>query len=179
MTDAQGIPLAATVTAANVNEVTPVFQVLTSMSPVGGNPLRCQSRWIGNSQLACRLLDLPCSLGKLFDQLAGHAGDVPETPITLDAESHHGEPFAQPGMEQGFVIARVFLDLTELAGLPLILHAMMRAIGIDKRLSGLGVFMYCKNKCSVWTRRLGRVLVSNTDKLKKSIKRVIIHKARG
>lgn len=38
MTDAQGIPLAATVTAANVNEVTQVFQVLTSMPPVGGKP---------------------------------------------------------------------------------------------------------------------------------------------
>jgi transposase len=38
MTDAQGIPLAATVTAANVNEVTQVFQVLTDMPPVGGKP---------------------------------------------------------------------------------------------------------------------------------------------
>jgi transposase len=38
MTDAQGVPLAATVTAANVNEVTQVFQVLTSMPPVGGKP---------------------------------------------------------------------------------------------------------------------------------------------
>src|SRR5947209_18281812 len=37
-TDAQGIPLAATVTAANVNEVTPVFDVLTHMPPVGGKP---------------------------------------------------------------------------------------------------------------------------------------------
>jgi transposase len=36
MTDAQGIPLAGTVTAANVNEVTQVFQVLTDMPPVGG-----------------------------------------------------------------------------------------------------------------------------------------------
>jgi transposase len=36
LTDAQGIPLAATVTAANVNEVTQVFDVLTGMSPVGG-----------------------------------------------------------------------------------------------------------------------------------------------
>ena len=35
---AQGIPLAATVTAANVNEVTQVFDVLTSMPPVGGKP---------------------------------------------------------------------------------------------------------------------------------------------
>jgi len=38
MTDAQGIPLAAKVTAANVNEVTQVFSVLTSMPPVGGKP---------------------------------------------------------------------------------------------------------------------------------------------
>jgi transposase len=38
MTDAQGVPLAATVTAANVNEVTQVFQVLTDMPPVGGKP---------------------------------------------------------------------------------------------------------------------------------------------
>ena len=38
MTDAQGIPLAATVTAANVNEVTQVFPVLTAMPPVGGKP---------------------------------------------------------------------------------------------------------------------------------------------
>jgi transposase len=38
MTDAQGIPLAATVTAANVNEVTEALRVLTSMPPVGGKP---------------------------------------------------------------------------------------------------------------------------------------------
>src|SRR5581483_10932667 len=38
MTDAHGIPLAATVTAANVNEVTQVLHVLTSMPPVGGKP---------------------------------------------------------------------------------------------------------------------------------------------
>jgi transposase len=38
LTDAQGIPLTATVTAANVPEVTQVFQVLTSMTPVGGKP---------------------------------------------------------------------------------------------------------------------------------------------
>jgi transposase len=36
MTDAQGIPLAATVTAANVNDVTQVFQVLADLDPVGG-----------------------------------------------------------------------------------------------------------------------------------------------
>lgn len=38
LTDAQGIPLNATVTAANVNEVTQVLQVLTDMPPVGGKP---------------------------------------------------------------------------------------------------------------------------------------------
>jgi transposase len=38
LTDAQGIPLGATVTAANVNEVTQVFQVLASVPPVGGKP---------------------------------------------------------------------------------------------------------------------------------------------
>ncbi len=38
MTDAHGIPLAATVTAANVNEVTEALHVLTSMPPVGGKP---------------------------------------------------------------------------------------------------------------------------------------------
>ena len=38
MTDAQGIPLSAKVTAANVNEVTQVFRVRTSMPAVGGKP---------------------------------------------------------------------------------------------------------------------------------------------
>ena len=38
LTDARGLPLAATVTAANVNEGTRVFQVLTGMPPVGGKP---------------------------------------------------------------------------------------------------------------------------------------------
>jgi transposase len=38
LTDAQGIPLAAKVTAANVNEVTQVFAVLTDLQPVGGKP---------------------------------------------------------------------------------------------------------------------------------------------
>jgi transposase len=38
LTDAQGLPLAATVTAANVNEVTQVFRVLASVPPVGGKP---------------------------------------------------------------------------------------------------------------------------------------------
>jgi transposase len=36
LTDARGIPLAATVTAANVNAVTQVFRVLTAMPAVGG-----------------------------------------------------------------------------------------------------------------------------------------------
>lgn len=38
LTDAQGIPLNATVTAANVNEVTEVLNVVTDMPPVGGKP---------------------------------------------------------------------------------------------------------------------------------------------
>ena len=38
MTDARGIPLAATVTAADVNEVTQVVPVLIGMPPVGGKP---------------------------------------------------------------------------------------------------------------------------------------------
>jgi transposase len=38
LTDARGIPLVATVTAANVNEVTQVFPVLASVPPVGGKP---------------------------------------------------------------------------------------------------------------------------------------------
>jgi transposase len=38
MTDAKGIPLSATVSAANVNEVTRVLQVLVNMPPVGGKP---------------------------------------------------------------------------------------------------------------------------------------------
>lgn len=38
LTDAQGIPLSATVTAANGNEGTQVFDVLTRMPPVGGKP---------------------------------------------------------------------------------------------------------------------------------------------
>ena len=38
MTDAQGVPLAATVTAANVNEVTQVGNVLADLEPVGGKP---------------------------------------------------------------------------------------------------------------------------------------------
>jgi transposase len=38
LTDAHGIPLNATVTGANVPDVTQIFQVLTSMTPVGGKP---------------------------------------------------------------------------------------------------------------------------------------------
>src|SRR5712691_5421107 len=38
LTDAQGVPLAATVTAANVNEVTQVLEVLADLDPVGGKP---------------------------------------------------------------------------------------------------------------------------------------------
>ena len=38
MTDAQGVPLAALVTAANVPEVTQVFTTLDEMPPVGSQP---------------------------------------------------------------------------------------------------------------------------------------------
>jgi transposase len=38
MTDAQGVPLSATVTAANVNEVTQALPVLFDLPPVGGKP---------------------------------------------------------------------------------------------------------------------------------------------
>jgi transposase len=38
MSEGHGIPLNATVTAANVNEVTQVFRVLTDMPAVGGKP---------------------------------------------------------------------------------------------------------------------------------------------
>lgn len=38
LTDAQGIPLNATTTAANVNEVTQLLDVLVTMPPVGGKP---------------------------------------------------------------------------------------------------------------------------------------------
>lgn len=38
MTDAQGVPLAATTTAANVHEVTQALAVLIRMPPVGGKP---------------------------------------------------------------------------------------------------------------------------------------------
>lgn len=38
LTDAQGIPLNATTTAANVNDVTQLLKVLLTMPPVGGKP---------------------------------------------------------------------------------------------------------------------------------------------
>jgi transposase len=38
LTDAQGVPLTATVTATNVNEVTQALHVLTDLPPVGGKP---------------------------------------------------------------------------------------------------------------------------------------------
>jgi transposase len=46
MTDGQGIPLAATVTAANVNEVTQVLDVVAQLGPVGGKPgpKRCKPK---------------------------------------------------------------------------------------------------------------------------------------
>jgi transposase len=44
LTDAQGIPLAATVTAANVNEVTEALHVLMDLDPVGGKPGRKRER---------------------------------------------------------------------------------------------------------------------------------------
>jgi hypothetical protein len=86
MTDAQGIPLGATVTAANVNEVTQVFQVLTDMPPVGGKPgpkrqtperlqgdrgygsdsVRVLLRWLGITPvLAARYTDNGSGLGVL------------------------------------------------------------------------------------------------------------------
>lgn len=38
MTDARGVPLAATVTAANVNDVTQALPLVVGMAPVGGRP---------------------------------------------------------------------------------------------------------------------------------------------
>ncbi len=38
LTDAQGIPLNVTTTAANVNEVTKALEVLVNIPPVGGKP---------------------------------------------------------------------------------------------------------------------------------------------
>jgi transposase len=85
LTDAQGIPLNATVTAANVNEVTQVLDVLTDMPPVGGKPgpkrerpdrlqgdrgydsepLRVVLRWLGITPvLAARNTEHGSGLGK-------------------------------------------------------------------------------------------------------------------
>jgi transposase len=84
MTDAKGVPLSATVTAANVPEVTQVFQVLTDMPPVGGKsgpkrekperlqgdrgfdsePVRQLLRWLGiNPVLAARGTEHGSGLG--------------------------------------------------------------------------------------------------------------------
>jgi transposase len=84
MTDAQGIPLSATVTAANVNEVTQALDVLLNMPPVGGKPgpqrekpdrlqgdrgydsepLRRILRWLGiKPELAARNTDHGSGLG--------------------------------------------------------------------------------------------------------------------
>jgi transposase len=84
MTDAHGIPLSATVTAANVNEVTQTLQVLVNMPPVGGKPgpkrqkperlqgdrgydsepLRQLLRWLGiNPELAARNTEHGSGLG--------------------------------------------------------------------------------------------------------------------
>jgi transposase len=84
MTDAQGIPLSTTVTAANVNEITQLLDVLTSMPPVGGKrgpkrlkperlqgdrgydsePLRALLRWMGITPvLAARRTEHGSGLG--------------------------------------------------------------------------------------------------------------------
>jgi transposase len=84
MTDAQGIPLSATVTAANVNEVTQALRVLVTMPTVGGKPgpkrqiteqllgdrgydsepLRQILRWLGiHPMLAARNTDHGSGLG--------------------------------------------------------------------------------------------------------------------
>ena len=85
MTDANGIPLAVVLTAANVPDVVPVMQVLTAMQPVGGKPgpkrekpdrlqgdrgydsepLRKLLRWLGIvPELAKRNTDHGSGLGK-------------------------------------------------------------------------------------------------------------------
>jgi transposase len=85
LTDAQGIPLNATVTAANVNEVTQVLDVLVNIPPVGGKtgpkrerpdrlqgdrgydsePLRVVLRWLGITPvLAERNTEHGSGLGK-------------------------------------------------------------------------------------------------------------------
>jgi len=84
MTDAKGIPLSATVTAANVNDVTEALHVLVNMPPVGGKPgpkrqrpellqgdrgydsepLRKMLRWLGiNPLLAARNTENGSGLG--------------------------------------------------------------------------------------------------------------------
>jgi transposase len=84
MTDAQGIPLSVTVTAANVNEVTQTLDVLLHMPPVGGKPgpdrqkpdqlqgdrgydsepLRILLRWLGiKPELAARNTEHGSGLG--------------------------------------------------------------------------------------------------------------------
>lgn len=85
LTDANGIPLAATLTAANVPDVVPVMDVLTAMPPVGGkpgpkrekpdrlqgdrgydsNPLRKLLRWLGIvPELAARNTEHGSGMGK-------------------------------------------------------------------------------------------------------------------
>lgn len=44
MTDAAGVPLAATVTAANVNDIVELFPLLGAVPPVGGKPGTPRSR---------------------------------------------------------------------------------------------------------------------------------------
>jgi transposase len=84
MTDAKGIPLSVTVTAANVNEVTQAVKLLLNMPPVGGKPgparqkpdselgdraydsqpLRILLRWLGiNPQFAARNTEHGSGLG--------------------------------------------------------------------------------------------------------------------
>ena len=71
LTDAQGIPLAATVTAANVNEVTKVFDVLTNMPPVGGKPGPPREK----PGAAARRYRLRLRAGPAVVAVAGHHSD--------------------------------------------------------------------------------------------------------
>lgn len=85
LTDANGIPLAATLSAANVPDVVPVMEVLTAMPEVGGkpgpkrelpdrlqgdrgydsDPLRKLLRWLGIvPELAARNTEHGSGLGK-------------------------------------------------------------------------------------------------------------------
>ena len=73
-THAQGIPLAATVTAANVNEVTQVFDVLTSMPPVGGKPAQA-----GEAGAAARRYRLRLRAGPAVVAVAGRNADIGRT----------------------------------------------------------------------------------------------------